>query len=217
MKKIFKLLLFLSMCSLAFISCSDDDNDDDDKNEVIIPVAPKKVVENEIILGNQYTTNKPGCFLNVKTQAINTDPTADFDLAFAYYTGSVIKSLYLFAGPTSSALQNEMNKSDVDVSYQCKNKTVFYRLPENFTFSKFDTLKTVVGLNAILAKSKKIYNADNSTDCIYSDEFGWSSGTLYGFQLSTGKYGIFKIDAMPNEYYKGIAATCRLTIKYEGN
>ena len=208
--------MLLSLFTLPLASC-DKDEPDDKPTE---PVELKKVSEIEsIILGNQYIANATGCFLNVQEQkVIKANDNEDFDIAFAYRDEDE-KVLYIFAGPTATPLKNEMKLKDI--TYNCDNETVFYRLPKYFKSAHFDTLATVDGLNALLKESKKVYNADGSSDCIYSEGYGWLVDDMFGFKLSSGKFGIFRIDDIPNTTYEKMVEAnsvknVRLSLKYEG-
>lgn len=213
MKNIFRwTIVLLSLFSLSFISCKDDD---DDKIEEIKSEEPKKVLEKEFRLGNQYS-KKPGCFCNLQSQSVTSDTTANFDFAFVYCNYSANSALYRYfiASPNSNELEVEMKMENVE--YECRNETAFYKLPSYFSESKYDTLTTVAGLKSVIAKSELIYNEDHTTDCIYSDRYGWASGEMFGFQLASGKCGIIKIVAMPTDYKKKVSATCILSVKWEG-
>jgi hypothetical protein len=206
-----RIFFFCMLLGVIFTSCKKENDENEETHEA--PVQLKKVLDNEFILYNQFSPDSEGSFYNVQEQLVTNDVNADFDFAFAYYTATN-SSLhkYIIASPSSEELQLECKL--IDKEYTSEQKTVFYKLPGNFSYSKFDTLKTVAGLNKVLEGSQKIYNKDNSTDCIYSDQFGWSRGQLFGFKLSSGKYGIMKIIGL-SEYIANETGNIYLHVKYE--
>ena len=161
---------------------------------------------------------------------------SDFDIAFAYYepestfddedlskefpNKSSFDYLnhpeselpkYFFAGPTSVDLIRSTG-----IKYK-KRITTFYNLPDNFTSSKFDSLKTVIGLKHVFEPAKIVRNqVDKSSDIYFSDRNGWSEGTTIGFKTQEGKFGIIKVISEPYNYDRHKIGQIEIAVKFEG-
>lgn len=165
---------------------------------------------------------------------------SDFDIAFAYYDPERIFDFensdnkfseefpnissfdyanhsvsewpkYFFAGPTSVDFMRR-----TAIKYK-KRITTFYNLPDNFTSSKFDSLKTVPGLQHVFESAKIVRNQlDKSSDIYFSDGSGWSGGTLIGFKTQEGKFGIIKVISDPYNYNRRKIGQIEIAVKFEG-
>lgn len=116
---------------------------------------------------------------------------------------------YFIGGPSSPDLKRMK-------SYNCTRETKFYILPEEFTSAKFDTIKTNNGLVEILSKSTKVANTrDKSCTAIFSDAYGWTEGTLFGFKTEEGKCGIIKILSDEKNFDRHEIGYMQIAVKFE--
>lgn len=225
-----KLFLFLSILCFSFYSCKDDEDNSNESDDD--PLSFTEVKFGEFVLDNQYGLESLLSVNDMKIVSIDTTldleefaSKANFDLAFAYYDTINKNSSfefrncsesdmprYFFAGPTSIDLAKEHN-----VEKFSNRSTTFYVIPNDFTASKFDTLKTTEGLKAVISSSTiHRNNLDKSSDSYFSDGFGWYKGTLIGFKTNEGKCGILKIQSVPFKYDRFNNGQIEIAIKFEG-
>lgn len=221
-----KFIILMSILSIGFFSCKDKEEEegkDEPKQET---KELKKVLSGEFVLDNQYGQDM---FFNAKEMKIST--ASNFDFAFAYYDTvrtfdftEKLKSSFDYASSTNTTYPKyflaggtsvDLNQlTAVDLSTR---STSFYILPDDFTSTKFDTLKTVSGLLHVFESAKIVRNqVDKSSDIYFSDGFGWSEGTLIGFKTQDGKCGIIKVISDPYNYNRQKVGQIEIAVKFEG-
>ncbi len=221
-----KFIILMSILSIGFFSCKDKEEEegkDEPKQET---KELKKVLSGEFVLDNQYGQDM---FFNAKEMKIST--ASNFDFAFAYYDTvrtfdftEKLKSSFDYASSTNTTYPKyflaggtsvDLNQlTAVDLSTR---STSFYILPDDFTSTKFDTLKTVSGLLHVFESAKIVRNqVDKSSDIYFSDGFGWSEGTLIGFKTQEGKCGIIKVISDPYNYNRQKVGQIEIAVKFEG-
>ncbi|MBO7626538.1 MAG: hypothetical protein J6S93_03160 [Paludibacteraceae bacterium] len=221
-----KFIILMSILSIGFFSCKDKEEEegkDEPKQET---KELKKVLSGEFVLDNQYGQNM---YFSAKEMKISN--ASNFDFAFAYYDtvrtldhATKLQSSFDYASSTNTTYPKYFlaGGTSVDliqliVDDLSTRSTSFYILPDDFTSTKFDTLKTVSGLLHVFESAKIVRNqVDKSSDIYFSDGFGWSEGTLIGFKTQEGKCGIIKVISDPYNYNRQKVGQIEIAVKFEG-
>lgn len=197
-----KLLKFLLVFfSLSFIlSCSKGDDEDDNSSKTIsLPLLKT----NEFTISIQTDTLYDS-FYNVEKAETSKDTNCDFDFTIIR-TKIDTTYKYVIGSAGSSMVKNIYGN-------QCDNIVLFYEPSDNFIYSCFDTMKTVTGLKDKIKTWKYVTNdVLTAKDYVVSDQYGWSSHTMFGFKLKkTDKVGVICIKRI--DYKIGAFS---IIIKYE--
>lgn len=210
MKKVAYLAIFQILFGLSFLSCekgSDDNGDDDRSGESMSTIRVS-----DVRLYNQYSQDVR--FYDVLRDTAFSDTVNVFDFAFLQTKQELVPTFGRFALATSSSFEGQEILGEASDSIAPSSSLLYYNLPTSFKGVSFDTLTSVEALKSVMKNSTIYYNARTKSDCLYSDRFGWSSGSMFGFRID-GKWGIVKILSMSPYVNKG-EGYVDLKIKFEG-
>lgn len=219
MKKVNFLFFAGIFLSSLFVACDKDDVKEDEglgdeQTEVETP-EPKQLVVSKGMLGNQYI---PGfnSFYNLNEGKTFSDSTLDADFVFLSFNKEV-KFILTRSGEILDSTKQILDKNGKFCSPVSK-ATNFYKLPKSFRTADFDTLKSVEALETLIEKSKlSTLPTTMAQGYFYSDEFGWSDGTMVGLKDEEGNVGILKMeDFITTINEAGIELVfMRITVKYD--
>lgn len=220
MKKVSFWLLLGAVLSVVFLSCDKDDVkedeglvDDKPSEEV---VEPRRLTVTKTRLGNQYTSDDFPSYYNLYEGKAFSDSTMAADFVFLSFNEEVKFVLTRYSEISEENKQLLTNKGKVCADVD--RKTEFYKLPKSFRAADFDTLKSVVALEDLIDRSKlSTLPGIMARGYFYSDEYGWTEGTMVGVKDEEGRLGIIKMDdfsKMVTDDGKELVSM-RITVKYD--
>ena len=219
MKKVNFLFLIGILMSSLLVACDKEDVKEDEglgdeQTEVEIS-EPKQLVVTKGMMGNQYNYNF-NTFYNLKEGKTFSDSTMDADFAFLSFNQEV-KFILTRSGEILDSTKQTLDKKGKFCSAVSK-ATNFYKLPKSFRTADFDTLKSVAALESLIEKSKlSTLPVTMAQGYFYSDEYGWSDGTMVGLKDEEGNVGILKMEDFNTTINEeGIElVSMRITVKYD--
>lgn len=219
MKKVRFWLLVGAVLSVGFLSCDKEDVkedegivDDKPSEEV---VEPRKLTVTKTRLGNQYTSDFAS-YYNLYEGKAFSDSTMAADFVFLSFNEEVkfVLTRYNEISEENKQILTKKGKECADIN----RSTEFYILPKSFRTADFDTLKSVVVLENLIDRSKlSTLPVTMARGYFYSDEYGWSEGTMVGVKDEEGRLGIIKMD----DFSKTVTddgkelVSMRITVKYD--
>jgi hypothetical protein len=196
------ILIIALLGMMCLLACKKKSDSPKPAETVVIPTPstpavvqqPKVVFRKDIKLYNQYSASDKKYYRIADSTYYSNRDDSQYDFAFVYVgnTDTEWVGPYKYAIGCSGAPREQFTKPTNRSTYEVR----FYNLA-TINSVAFDTLM----FSSTVAKMITKYGSpvtDLDIDAWFpSDEFGWAVGTLFGFKLPNGKYGIAKITKQP--------------------
>lgn len=161
----------------------------------VVVDKPKVVFRKDIKLYNQYSASDNKYYKIADSSYHSNRDDVDYDFGFAYL-GNTTTSTQIYPYKYGIGCPNAPNVHFQNVGDLSTYKVRFYTFA-TITNVAFDTLTTSGAVAGIVTKYGSPVTSTDTDAWFVSDQFGWAIGTLFGFKLPNGKYGIAKITKQP--------------------
>jgi len=194
---------------------------DDPQPSVAPTTQPTVTYYQDVKLYNQFANIGVKHYFSIKDSIFSDDKNFDFDICYYNLSLNSPATSYYFLGSPADKIYTDK----VYPNLTSTRSTAFYKVPSNFTYANFDSLKISSGLKTFIDNKCTLIFSNSDfqlAQALKSDDgYGWATNSVFGFKTASGKYGLIKILSSPTgsasntDPLKNTPGVIRLDIKIE--
>lgn len=184
------LILTLSLGLVSLPSCKDKEDPAPEpevvvQKDTITPVIFRRRVT-LYLPQNDDDTNTEFKFYNVLTGELSNDVTSAIHMAFYFDDQTETGTKHHIGSSRANIIRDKFGIPDSN-----KTDVKFYKINNNFSSAVFDTLNDTRTLARYFDdQDLAVATSSGKVNRISSGEFGWEENDIFGFEVSSGTFGL---------------------------